>query len=57
MAQKIGSNPNIFASELFDGLPARYDRLGWLLSLGQDRRWRNALVERVNARERRSGGH
>jgi ubiquinone/menaquinone biosynthesis C-methylase UbiE len=42
MAQKIGSNPNIFASELFDGLPARYDRLGWLLSLGQDRRWRNA---------------
>jgi demethylmenaquinone methyltransferase/2-methoxy-6-polyprenyl-1,4-benzoquinol methylase len=51
MAQKIGSNPNIFASELFDGLPARYDRLGWLLSLGQDRRWRNALVERVNARE------
>lgn len=51
MARRIGSNPNVFATELFDGLPARYDRLGWLLSLGQDRRWRAALVQKVNARE------
>jgi demethylmenaquinone methyltransferase/2-methoxy-6-polyprenyl-1,4-benzoquinol methylase len=50
MSRKIGPNPNIFATELFDGLPNRYDRLGWLLSLGQDRRWRAALVEKVNAR-------
>lgn len=51
MAKKIGSNPNNFATLLFDGLPARYDQLGWLLSLGQDRRWRHALVEKVNTRE------
>lgn len=36
-----------FATELFDGLPPRYDRLGALLSLGQDRRWRRATVEKV----------
>lgn len=35
-----------FATELFDGLPPRYDRLAAVLSLGQDRRWRRATVER-----------
>jgi demethylmenaquinone methyltransferase / 2-methoxy-6-polyprenyl-1,4-benzoquinol methylase len=30
--------------ELFDGLAPRYDRLGYVLSLGQDRRWRRELV-------------
>jgi demethylmenaquinone methyltransferase / 2-methoxy-6-polyprenyl-1,4-benzoquinol methylase len=29
---------------LFAGLPARYDRMGALLSFGQDPRWRRALV-------------
>jgi demethylmenaquinone methyltransferase/2-methoxy-6-polyprenyl-1,4-benzoquinol methylase len=49
MSRGIGHSPNQFATELFDGLPARYDRLGWLLSMGQDRRWRSAMVGRVRA--------
>jgi demethylmenaquinone methyltransferase/2-methoxy-6-polyprenyl-1,4-benzoquinol methylase len=32
------------ARELFQGLPSRYDRLGALLSIGQDPRWRRELV-------------
>ncbi|HEX4060458.1 MAG TPA: class I SAM-dependent methyltransferase [Streptosporangiaceae bacterium] len=34
---------------VFAGLPARYDRLAYLLSFGQDRRWRGAVVDRVAA--------
>jgi demethylmenaquinone methyltransferase/2-methoxy-6-polyprenyl-1,4-benzoquinol methylase len=34
---------------VFTGLPARYDRLAYLLSFGQDRRWRGAVVDRVAA--------
>ncbi len=49
MARGTTAHPNRFATELFDGLPARYDRLGWLLSFGQDRRWRSAMVERIRA--------
>jgi demethylmenaquinone methyltransferase / 2-methoxy-6-polyprenyl-1,4-benzoquinol methylase len=37
------------ARAVFAGLPARYDRLAYLLSLGQDRRWRRAVVERTAA--------
>jgi demethylmenaquinone methyltransferase/2-methoxy-6-polyprenyl-1,4-benzoquinol methylase len=37
------------ARAVFAGLPARYDRLAWLLSFGQDRRWRRAVVDRVAA--------
>jgi demethylmenaquinone methyltransferase / 2-methoxy-6-polyprenyl-1,4-benzoquinol methylase len=40
-------HPNRFAQELFTGLPARYDLLAELLSLGQNRRWRQAVVDRV----------
>jgi demethylmenaquinone methyltransferase/2-methoxy-6-polyprenyl-1,4-benzoquinol methylase len=32
------------ARTVFIGLPDRYDRLAYLLSLGQDRRWRRAVV-------------
>ncbi len=32
---------------MFEGLPARYDRLAYLLSMGQDRRWRRAVVSRT----------
>ena len=32
------------ARTVFSGLPARYDRLAYLLSLGQDRRWRAAVA-------------
>jgi len=38
-----------FAQGLFDGLPRRYDRLGLLLSFGQDRRWRTAMIDPVAA--------
>jgi demethylmenaquinone methyltransferase/2-methoxy-6-polyprenyl-1,4-benzoquinol methylase len=39
--------PNAFARELFDGLPARYDALEELLSFGQNHRWRSAMVGAV----------
>jgi demethylmenaquinone methyltransferase / 2-methoxy-6-polyprenyl-1,4-benzoquinol methylase len=39
--------PNRFAQQLFDGLPARYDRLAEVLSLGQNSRWRRAMVDAV----------
>ena len=32
---------------LFAGLPRHYDRMGAVLSFGQDPRWRRALVDRV----------
>jgi demethylmenaquinone methyltransferase/2-methoxy-6-polyprenyl-1,4-benzoquinol methylase len=38
---------NAFAAGLFEDLPARYDRLAELLSLGQNGRWRRELVRRV----------
>lgn len=37
------------AKAVFVGLPARYDRLAYLLSFGQDRRWRRAVVDRAVA--------
>jgi demethylmenaquinone methyltransferase/2-methoxy-6-polyprenyl-1,4-benzoquinol methylase len=37
------------ALELFSGLPGRYDRMGAVLSFGQDPRWRRALVAAVGA--------
>lgn len=46
--------PNAFARDLFDGLPRRYDLLEELLSFGQNRRWRKAMVDPVvQARPRR----
>jgi demethylmenaquinone methyltransferase/2-methoxy-6-polyprenyl-1,4-benzoquinol methylase len=40
---------NSVARDIFAGLPRRYDRLAYLLSFGQDRRWRRAVVNRVAA--------
>ncbi len=40
--------PTIFAQALFSGLPERYDRLAAILSLGQDRRWRRAMVDQIS---------
>ncbi len=40
----------LHALELFAGLPARYDRMGALLSFGQDPRWRRAMVDAVAPR-------
>ena len=41
------SSPTNFAQELFAGLPARYDQLAAVLSLGQDRRWRREMIDHV----------
>ena len=41
------TSPTAFARALFAGLPARYDRLAAVLSLGQDRRWRREMIDRV----------
>lgn len=41
------TRPNEFARSLFDGLPARYDRLAEILSMGQNGRWRRAMVDAV----------
>ncbi len=36
------------ALQLFEGLPARYDRTGAVMSFGQDPRWRTAMVTAVD---------
>ena len=38
------------ALQLFAGLPGHYDRMGAVLSLGQDPRWRRAMVSAVGPR-------
>jgi demethylmenaquinone methyltransferase / 2-methoxy-6-polyprenyl-1,4-benzoquinol methylase len=40
-------NPNRFAQRLFAPLPQRYDRLAELLSMGQNGRWRRAMVDHI----------
>jgi demethylmenaquinone methyltransferase/2-methoxy-6-polyprenyl-1,4-benzoquinol methylase len=37
------------ALELFAKLPKEYDEMGWLLSFGQDRRWRRETVRAIQA--------
>jgi demethylmenaquinone methyltransferase / 2-methoxy-6-polyprenyl-1,4-benzoquinol methylase len=41
------ADPNRFAQDLFDALPSRYDQLAEVLSLGQNRRWRRAMVDHI----------
>jgi demethylmenaquinone methyltransferase / 2-methoxy-6-polyprenyl-1,4-benzoquinol methylase len=54
MQLRASNDPNRFARALFTGLPNRYDLLAEVLSLGQNRRWRQAMVDRiVPARPRR----
>jgi demethylmenaquinone methyltransferase/2-methoxy-6-polyprenyl-1,4-benzoquinol methylase len=38
---------NLFAQQLFTPLPGRYDRLAELLSIGQNGRWRRAMVDHI----------
>jgi demethylmenaquinone methyltransferase/2-methoxy-6-polyprenyl-1,4-benzoquinol methylase len=38
---------NRFTRDLFDGLPARYDLLAEILSMGQNGQWRSAMTSRV----------
>jgi demethylmenaquinone methyltransferase/2-methoxy-6-polyprenyl-1,4-benzoquinol methylase len=42
-------DPTRFAQRLFQGLPPRYDLLAEVLSFGQNRRWRRAMVDPVAA--------
>lgn len=44
-----GAAANAFARGLFRGLPARYDLLAEVLSLGQNARWRQAMIAPVVA--------
>jgi len=45
----MAPDPNRFAKRLFAGIAPQYERMGALLSLGQDRRWRRFLVSKTNA--------
>jgi demethylmenaquinone methyltransferase/2-methoxy-6-polyprenyl-1,4-benzoquinol methylase len=47
MPLRTPTDPNRFARELFDGLPRRYDALAEILSLGQNGRWRRAMVDHI----------
>jgi demethylmenaquinone methyltransferase/2-methoxy-6-polyprenyl-1,4-benzoquinol methylase len=47
MQVRSRTEPNRFARELFDGLPARYDALAEMLSFGQNGRWRAAMVDKL----------
>src|SRR5712691_3957360 len=47
MQLRATGDPNRFARALFTGLPNRYDLLAEVLSLGQNRRWRRAMVDRI----------
>jgi demethylmenaquinone methyltransferase/2-methoxy-6-polyprenyl-1,4-benzoquinol methylase len=41
------TSPTAVAKAIFAGLPARYDRLAAVLSLGQDRRWRREMIDHI----------
>ncbi len=44
---RVGPDPNRFARSLFSGLPDRYDSLAEVLSMGQNARWRRAMVDHI----------
>jgi demethylmenaquinone methyltransferase/2-methoxy-6-polyprenyl-1,4-benzoquinol methylase len=46
-APRASTELNRFTRSLFHALPSRYDTLAYLLSFGQDRRWRSDVVKRV----------
>src|ERR1700749_3025524 len=48
LGDTAGSPRKRAALELFSGLPGRYDRMGAVLSFGQDPRWRAALVRALD---------
>ena len=47
MLRYVAGDRNDFAQGLFTPLPQRYDRLAEILSMGQNGRWRTAVVDRV----------
>jgi demethylmenaquinone methyltransferase / 2-methoxy-6-polyprenyl-1,4-benzoquinol methylase len=51
VAASVHSSPRkSHALALFAGLPGRYDRMGAVMSFGQDPRWRRALVAGIDPR-------
>ena len=46
MTNAVGER-NRFAQDLFTPLPQRYDRLAEVLSMGQNGRWRRAMVDHI----------
>ena len=50
----VQDRQNAFATDLFRGLPKRYDRLAELLSFGQNQRWRMELVRHIAEGDPRS---
>jgi len=50
VATSAPSPRKLHALDLFAGLPRRYDRMGAVLSFGQDPRWRRAMVAAVDPR-------
>jgi demethylmenaquinone methyltransferase/2-methoxy-6-polyprenyl-1,4-benzoquinol methylase len=49
LAQGMTSPRKRHAVQIFKGLPAHYDRVGAMMSFGQDPRWRSALVDWIDA--------
>ena len=47
MSLSTSAERNRFAQDLFNPLPARYDRLAEILSFGQNGRWRRAMVGQI----------
>src|SRR6185437_13885400 len=47
MATEMAGDRNRFAQQLFTSLPNRYDRLAEVLSMGQNGRWRRAMVDHI----------
>src|SRR4029450_8002600 len=45
----MASERTTFARQLFGAIAPQYDRMGVVLSFGQDPRWRRFLVSKVNA--------
>src|SRR5271157_5517301 len=47
MLPYIAGDRNRFAQQLFTPLPRRYDRLAEVLSMGQNGRWRRAMIDHI----------
>ena len=47
MLPYVTGDRNRFAQQLFTPLPQRYDRLAEVLSMGQNGRWRRAMIDRI----------
>jgi demethylmenaquinone methyltransferase/2-methoxy-6-polyprenyl-1,4-benzoquinol methylase len=47
MPTAVAGDRNRFAQQLFAPLPRRYDRLAEVLSMGQNGRWRRAMIDRI----------